>query len=519
MEPTRILIVEDDYISAMFTETSLVEMGYVVTGTVGSGEEAIGVVRDDAPDLVLMDIILTGKMDGIEAASEIQKISTVPVIYVTGCVDDSFLSRAKSTVPFGYIRKPCERETLRTSIEIALYRHRMEEEKAQLESQNRQLQTAESLGRMAGAIVHHFNNQLGAVIGNLEMAIDDLPEGTKLLPFLTAAMGAAGTAALVSGQMQTYLGQSFDERALKDLSEVCRRMLPVIQAAMRKQITLETDLHSPGPVVRVNEHQIQQLLTNLVNNAEDAVGEGGGAIYLSVHTVPSSDISALCRSPLNWQPLDRTYACLEVKDTGCGIARKDIEHLFDPFFTRKGTGRGLGLSVVLGIVKAYGGGVTVESNPGRGSTFRLFFPLSGVELAPQINQTAVLTPEQSGSGTVLLVEDEWLVRDMAAAMLQRLGFSVIEAKDGVEAVELFRQRRDEIRLVISDLTMPRMDGWETLTALRQLVPDIPVILASGYDKAQVMAGDHPESPQVFLGKPYRLKELSSAIGRALLKGK
>jgi CheY-like chemotaxis protein len=222
---------------------------------------------------------------------------------------------------------------------------------------------------------------------------------------------------------------------------------------------------------------------------------------------------------------------MEVKDAGCGIADKDIEKLFDPFFSSKFTGRGMGLAVVLGIVKAHDGAVTVESEPGRGSAFRVFLPVSGEEVLRQPDKgnygdtlqqgVPIITSSivMEGSGTVLLVEDEEMVREIAAAMLTRLGFSVVEAKDGVEAVELFRQHQDKIRCVLCDNTMPRMNGWETFTALRKLAPDIPVILASGYDEAQVMAGDHPEWPQAFLNKPYKLKGLSDAISQALVSKK
>ncbi|MEI6316073.1 MAG: response regulator, partial [Syntrophus sp. (in: bacteria)] len=170
--------------------------------------------------------------------------------------------------------------------------------------------------------------------------------------------------------------------------------------------------------------------------------------------------------------------------------------------------------VVLGSVRAHGGALTVESVPGRGSIFRVFLPVSDEEVLWQPDKMAQPLAI-GGGGMVLLVEDEEMLRDMAAAMLKRLGYSVIEAKDGIEAVEVFRQHRNEIRCVLSDLTMPRMNGWETLTALRKLAPDLPVILASGYDEAHVMAGDHPELPQAFLGKPYSLKGLTDAISQAL----
>lgn len=397
-------------------------------------------------------------------------------------------------------------------------RKQAEAEKEKLEARNRQLQKAESLGRMAGAIAHHFNNQLGVVIGNLELALVELSQGASPHAKITAAMKASNRAAEMSGLMLTYLGQSFDKREPLDLSEVCRRSLPMLQAIMPGNVVLETDLPSPGPAISANANEIQQVLTNLITNAWEAVGESRGAIRLNIKTVSPAEIPASHRFPIGWQPQDNAYACLEVTDAGCGIAEKDIEKLFDPFFTTKFTGRGMGLAVVLGVVKAHGGAVTVESEPGRGSAFRVFLPISAEEV-PRQPDKASQPLAREGGGTVLLIDDEAMVRDVAAAMLKCLGFSVLEAKDGVEAVEVFRQHQHEIRCVLCDLTMPRMSGWETLTTLRKLAPDIPVILASGYDKAQVMAGDHPELPQVFLGKPYKFKGLSDAIGQALVSKK
>jgi two-component system, cell cycle sensor histidine kinase and response regulator CckA len=405
-------------------------------------------------------------------------------------------------------------------------RKRAEADKENLQAKNRQLQKAESLGRMAGAIAHHFNNQLGVVIGNLELALMELSQGVSPRAKMTEAMNAASKAAEMSGLMLTYLGQSFGKHEPLDISETCRRTLPMLQAIVSSDVALEVDLPAPGPVIKANANHILQILTNLITNAREANPEGRGAIHLSVRTVLAANISTLHRFPLDWQPHSDAYACLEVTDTGCGIEDKDIEELFDPFFSSKFAGRGMGLAVVLGIVRAHGGVVTVQSEPGRGSTFLVFFPVSeeaalhqaSNDGAPGDALVSELAPtEMKESGTVLLVEDENMVRKIAAAMLERLGFSVLEAKDGIEAVEKFVQHQDEIRFVLCDLTMPRMNGWETLTALRELAADIPVILASGYDKAQAMAGDHPELPQVFLGKPYQLSQLRDAISQALVK--
>lgn len=178
----------------------------------------------------------------------------------------------------------------------------------------------------------------------------------------------------------------------------------------------------------------------------------------------------------------------------------------------------LGLPVVLGILRSHAGAVTVENQLGRGSTFRIFLPLSTEPVRHQPQHTAEY-PEIDAGGTVLLVDDEEMVRKVCGTALTTLGFKVLLAKDGVEAVEVFRQHQDEIRCVLCDLTMPRMDGWETLAALRKLAPGIPVILASGYSKAHVMAGDHAEMPEVLLSKPFQFQGLRDAIGRALADGK
>ena len=438
-------------------------------------------------------------------------------------------------------------------------RKRAETEKEKLEDQNRQLQKSESLGRMAGAIAHHFNNQLQAVMMCLELAMNDLSraaEGSGSFEFLTKAMQSARKAAEVSSLMLTYLGQSHGKREPLDLSEACLRSLPLLRAVRPQSVALETDLLTPGPTINANANQIQQVLTNLVTNAWEASGDGRGAIRLTVKTVSAADIPAVNRFPIDWQPQATAYACLEVADAGCGIADPDIEKIFDPFFSTKFTGRGLGLSVVLGIVRAHCGVITVASEPSRGSVFRVFLPVSAeavpqkpfpepgraeLPLSPNLEAAqrrrptrfraseqirtepgslpAASGPKTAGGGTVLVVEDESAVRKMVTLALQRLGFTVLAAEDGLEAVAVFRQHQDEIRCVLCDLTMPRMNGWETLTALRKLAPGIPVILSSGYSEAQVMEGDHSELPQAFLSKPYEHKALINAISQVLANRK
>jgi CheY-like chemotaxis protein len=348
--------------------------------------------------------------------------------------------------------------------------------------------------------------------------------------------------------MLTYLGHTSDKREPLDVSEVCRRFMPMLQAVLASNVVMEIDIPTPGPVVNANENLIQQVLSNLVTNAHEATGEKSGVICIRVKRVSPAEISGEL-FPIDWQPTDSFYACLEVQDGGTGIAADDIDKLFDPFFSRKFTGRGLGLPLVLGIARGHGGAVGVESKLGQGSVFRVYLPLAADEVlrppdttfpssmvslpagendSPAMENRGITlakdappipSPNKSGGGTVLLVEDEEMLRNMTKTMLTRLGFAVLSARDGVEALEVFHQHQEEIHIVLCDLTMPRMNGWETLAALRQLKPDIPAILISGCNEAQVMAGDHPEWPVGFLGKPFTRKGLSEAINQALLATK
>ena len=409
----------------------------------------------------------------------------------------------------------------RTVMSEITERKRVEADKTALEAQNRQLQKAESLRCMAGAIAHHFNNQLSVVIGNLELAMIMLSQGARPHENIRAAMNASHRAAEMSGLMLTYLGQTFQKREPLNLSESCRQTLRMLQMAIPKNVRVTMDLPSSGPVIKTNASDIKQVLTNLLTNAWEAVGEGQGAVHLTLKTVSPAQIPMAHRFPIGWQPQDHAYVCLEVADTGSGIAESDIEKIFDPFFSSKFTGRGLGAAVILGIVRAHNGAVAVESEPGKGSTFRIFFPASDEEFSSRQLLDVDMEPSETtrgrkakDTGAVLLVEDEEMLRIMAARMIAGLGYTVFKASDGLEAVNVFRQRQDQIRCVLCDLTMPRMGGWETLTALRKIAPDIPVILTSGYNEVQVMAGNHPEQPQVFLSKPYTLGQLDAAIQHA-----
>jgi PAS domain S-box-containing protein len=393
-------------------------------------------------------------------------------------------------------------------------RKHAEIEEARVELVNQQLQKAESLGRMAGAIAHHFNNKLHVVKGYLEHTIDNLPPSDNARSDLTIALEEAEKAAVVSKTMLTYLGHVTEKKETVRISEVCQNFLPLIEVSLPDNWHLKTDLQFPSPVIKANAIQIQQILTNLLTNAWEAVGDGQGNIHFDVKTVTSMDIPSSGRHPIDWQPDNTSYVCLEIQDNGCGIADTNIREIFSPFFSTKFTGRGLGLAVVLGLVKAHNGAVTAESSLGQGSVFRIFLPI----LAEAIIQPTVKSPnifEIEETGTVLLVDDDDIVLEVTSVILSTLGYKVLKARDGIEALEVFRQHKGEIRLVISDVAMPRLNGWETLLALREITPGLPVILASGFSEEHVMDKTHAEAPQAFLAKPYGFKTLRETICRAL----
>lgn len=390
-------------------------------------------------------------------------------------------------------------------------RKRSEQERLEMERRLQQAEKAESLARMAGAIAHHFNNLLGVVIGNLEMTLLDLPPLSFSRDTLGEALKASRRAAEVSAQMLAYIGQTIGRREPLDVGQVVKDALPLLSATLPKDLRLKTDFSVPGPIIQADALHFRQILVNLVVNAGEAMGDRGGEITVSVSVIPAAEIRSSRFFPINWEPKEAAYVCLSISDKGGGIDPVILERIFDPFFTTKMTGRGLGLAVVLGLVKAQEGSLAVESEPGRGAIFRVFLPLSDQALLPVREDEAILPSPLPGRGGVLVVEDEAQVRKMAQALLRRLGYEVVTAVDGIEALEVFRGHQERIGCVLLDLTMPRLDGWGTLAALRALRPDLPVILASGYSEAQAMEGAHAERPQVFLHKPYSMADLEAAL--------
>ena len=399
----------------------------------------------------------------------------------------------------------------------------LEQEQRDLQYRLQQEQKAESLSRMAGAVAHHFNNQLSAVLGYLELVLYDLPENSQVQTNLNEAIQAGRRASHISAQMLAYLGQTFTHKGKLDLSEICRRHWHTLKDTVSRNLNLHLELGTPGPVVEANEKELEQVLSGLILNAWESLNNEMDEVRLRTRVVKTSELAEQNLYPVDWQPSENHYACIEVADTGSGISNENLDKIFDPFFSTKFTGRGLGLPVVLGMVKAKGGGIGVTSRVGHGTTIRIFMPLVSAPCPQErdpldVAQNLDATQKEDSSRTVLLVEDEAEVLTMVKTMIERFGNSVIAAQSGHEAVSILKQRIEEVDCVITDISMPDMDGWETIAAIREMSDTMPVILASGYDKASLDERIKEHDPEGFIQKPYQMRELKAKLEQISEKG-
>jgi two-component system, cell cycle sensor histidine kinase and response regulator CckA len=408
-----------------------------------------------------------------------------------------------------YRGEPC---ILSVTRDITEFR-RGEEERHNLEHQLQQAQKLESLGVLAGGIAHDFNNILMAVLGHAELALEELSP-------MSAARGSVGeivTAARRAGdlcrQMLAYSGRASFAVERVNLPELVQEMLHLLKTSISKKALLNVQIEQGLPAIKADPSQIRQIVMNLVLNASEAIGDRSGVIALSAGAA-RCDREWLRAAEPGGSLQEGLYVQLEVSDTGCGMAPDVRARIFEPFFTTKFSGRGLGLAALLGIVRAHHGAIRVHSEVGKGSRFTLVFPaLEDVDDA-SAGPPEAAQPVWRGSGTVLFADDEESLRALGSRMLERLGYRVITACDGREAVEIYRARQAEIDLVILDLTMPHLDGGQAFGKLRAIDPNVRVVLASGYSPEDVASRIGGDALVGVLQKPYtlsRMRDLLSAL--------
>ena len=391
-------------------------------------------------------------------------------------------------------------------------RQRARQERKRLEHQLLQSQKLESIGTMAGGIAHDFNNMLTVIMGNVQMALENNPPGSADHPLLSEIEQAAVHATDLTRHLLTFSRRQPIERRLIDLNGTIQDLLKMLMRIIGEDVSVELCLAPQLPRILADPAQIQQVLMNLAVNARDAM-PGGGKLQLATDTVRLPDNAA------GFFPVTQEgcFARLTVRDTGVGIDAATQPRIFEPFFTTKAhdRGTGLGLSVVYGVVQQHCGAIGVESAPGRGSAFTIVLPLPAAPAAP--HSAANAAKVRGGTETILVAEDDPALRQMLASMLSRLGYTTLQAEDGVAALELFQANVSRIDLVVLDLVMPRFSGHEAFKHMRGLRPGLRALFVTGYGDSLPRRQVAEEAPPgtLLLYKPYRVEALSAHV-RALL---
>ena len=394
-------------------------------------------------------------------------------------------------------------------------RKRAEQERQQLEHRMQQAQKLESLGVLAGGIAHDFNNLLMAILGNASLALMKLHPESPGRDHIQKVETAAKRAAELTNQMLAYSGKGKFVVEPLSLSRVVEEMSHLLGAVISKGVVLKFDFSEDLPPIEGDAAQIRQVVMNLILNGSDAIGDTSGVVTVSTGVV-QADRAYLSATYLDWDLPEGYYVYVEISDTGHGMDAQTQRKIFDPFFSTKFSGRGLGLAAVLGIVRGHHGAVKVYSEVGKGTTIKVLLPA-----AEEPEPVRMVRPRDAddwrGHGLVLVVDDEEMIRDTARMILEAVGFEVLLAADGREAVEVFRERGHEIRVVLLDMTMPHMGGEEAFSELRRIRDDVRVILSSGYNEQEATNRFAGKGLAGFIQKPYPPQSLAEIL-RGILEG-
>jgi signal transduction histidine kinase/ActR/RegA family two-component response regulator len=392
-------------------------------------------------------------------------------------------------------------------------RQRIEAERREMQARVQEVQKLESLGVLAGGIAHDFNNLLVGIMGNAGLALLELPSEETGRERIVQIETAARRASDLARQMLAYSGKGTFVVTPLDVSELVKEMTQLLRASIGPSVDIKYSLDAKPVVIEGDATQLRQVVMNLVVNASDAIGEEGGTITVATGRI-HADRAYLSGTFVDEGLEEGDYAVIDVSDTGTGMDAATQARIFDPFYTTKTTGRGLGLAAVLGIVRAHHGALKVYSEPSHGSTFKLLLPLTEADVVPDPWATRSATPWR-GEGTVLVVDDEPMVRDVASAILRRLGLIVVTAADGEEAVGHYMENPDRFAAVLLDLTMPRLSGAETFKQIRAIRDDAKVILMSGYNEEEAGGRFVGKGLAGFLEKPFSTQGLGAAIERVI----
>ncbi len=556
----NIMIVEDEGIVARDIRRRLTKMGYDVVAVADSGEMALKLVAEVRPDLVLMDIILKGELDGTQTARQLYDEYHIPVIYLTAHADYATVQRAKESEPFGYVVKPFQEQDLKTSIEMALVKHQSEmrlrqstltlqesnellekrvaERTANLEEaivllkqeiqerkvaqktlqerdwQLRQAQKMEAVGRLAGGVTHDFNNQLAIIRGYLDMAVEQLGEHPPVTRYLNQIGGAVDRATGLTRQLLLFTSHQPVDLKVINLNHQINDFKEMLRRLLREDIELEVDLEEALWSVRADAVNIDQVVTNLVVNARDAMPRGGKLTIQTRNVVLSADHVSDHVAFHSGE-----YVHLMVRDTGEGMKPETLSKIFEPFFTTKarGDGTGLGLSVVYGIVQSHGGWISAESVPQKGSCFHVYLPKCEKNKAEEKTHLTKRVGGYRGAGEhLLIVEDDAYLRNMLVVMLEEQGYVVSACGNQKDARQLLKNK-ELIQLILTDVMLPDGRGTEMALDVQKSHPELHTILMTGYPGTHLDLTRIRAAGLQLIQKPIARQDLLNIIHDALKK--
>jgi len=386
-------------------------------------------------------------------------------------------------------------------------------EKKRFQERFQQTQKLESLGLLAGGIAHDFNNLLTGIIGNTSILLEEVPPQNPMHTSLQEVASAAGRASALTQQLLAYAGKGRFVVEPLDLSALVRETSALIKTSIPMTVELRLRLAANLPAMEGDASQIQQLVMNLVLNGAEAIEEGKSGVVVVTTGTQMVDEEYIRQTIAGNEISPGKYVMLDVSDTGCGMSGATVARIFDPFFTTKFSGRGLGLAAVTGIVRGHKGVLKVHSALGKGSSFRVLFPAS--EGAPNRARSNFDEEDLKGGGTILVIDDEEIVRRAARSALEHYGYTVVVSENGRDGLELLAKADYAVDLVVLDMTMPVMSGEETLSHLRAIRPQLPVILSSGYNEVEATRRLTGKGLAGFIQKPYSASRLAEQIKIAL----
>jgi len=410
-----------------------------------------------------------------------------------------------------------DRALLREMSEFVMYQlecRKSNAENERMEEEIRNIQKLETLGVLTGGIAHDFNNLLVGVLGSATLADSQIAENSPAKESLMYIIRAANHGKTLTDQLLNYAGQQPLATGPVDLSKLIRDMSPLIGSSLAKNVTFEFDCAPDIPSVLGDPSQLRQVILNLITNASEAYEKYTGAVGV---TLASKYLTESEIENAHFGNLEAgQHVLLEVIDRGCGMDENTSKSLFDPFYTTKQSGRGLGMSIVQRIVREHAGLVQVETEIDQGCTISILLPAAVREFDENVVQRRVISKKRTGTGTVLVVDDEELVAKVTSSAIRHLGFNVITASNGIEALKMLNGESDVVALVL-DATLPGMSGAETFDEIKKLRPELPTVIISGHHIDNV-AGQFPDFEELtFLQKPWTFDDLTDSLFEALAK--